>query len=538
MTTQAPPWIDYTNKDYASLLAAMLDLATQRLPEWTDQSPNDVGVMLLELFAYMGDTLFYDQDRIAGESFLETARERRSVLQMLRLIGYELRPPVPASADLTLLFANNATGTVTIPTGTQFTTTKDSTPVPISFYYRGPPISIDFSTLKRYRLGPNNVLTRLPSGQAADSTTYLVLGPVSVSDTSGATGDAIPVMQVDAIVTNEILGSSDGSPGQSFALARAPLISDSLVLLVDEGAQPPPSWTRVASLLESLPTDTSFSVRRDENDVAWIQFGDNTYGRAPRRGRNNIIARYLVGGGTKGNVPVAAISKAVLSVNQLKRVINVGAASGGDDAEGTAIAAVRGPQQFRSMGRAVTEADYELHAKVFGVAKVRATATGWNRVTLVVAPAGGGFASLTLKHDLIAYFDDKRMITTQVEIRDPSYVCIGIRWTLTVLPQYAANQVQTNAIQAVLSMWAFDQVDFAEKLFLSKIYEVVGALAGVENVFVDTFNRQSALPSSLPPFDGTTPNIVEGGTIQLGDNEIPGTIKVTALLATNGTSNG
>jgi hypothetical protein len=104
MTTSAPPWIDYTNKDYASLLAAMLDLAQQRLPAWTDQSSNDVGVMLLQMFAYMGDTLFYDNDRIAGESFLETAQERRSILQMLRLIGYELRPPVPSSADLTLLF--------------------------------------------------------------------------------------------------------------------------------------------------------------------------------------------------------------------------------------------------------------------------------------------------------------------------------------------------------------------------------------------------------------------------------------------------
>ena len=45
--------------------------------------------MLLELVAAMGDSLFYNQDRIAGESFLETAVERRSLVQLLRLIGYE-----------------------------------------------------------------------------------------------------------------------------------------------------------------------------------------------------------------------------------------------------------------------------------------------------------------------------------------------------------------------------------------------------------------------------------------------------------------
>src|SRR3984957_15970102 len=152
MTTQAPPWIDYTNKDYASLLDAMLNLAQQRLPEWTDQSDNDVGMMLLQLVAYMGDTLFYDHDRIAAESFLETAQERRSVLQMLRLIGYELRPPVPSSADLTLLFQYQqfptgatppATDPVTILTGAQFTTASTAAGTPVNFSYSGPNLTID-----------------------------------------------------------------------------------------------------------------------------------------------------------------------------------------------------------------------------------------------------------------------------------------------------------------------------------------------------------------------------------------------------------
>src|SRR3954467_12881785 len=116
------PQIDYTSKDYASLRAALLALAAEKLPEWTDQSPNDLGVLLVELFAYMGDTLFYNQDRIAAESFLETAVERRSIVQLLRLIGYELTPPLSASSELTLLFENDATGSVTIPAGAQFRT--------------------------------------------------------------------------------------------------------------------------------------------------------------------------------------------------------------------------------------------------------------------------------------------------------------------------------------------------------------------------------------------------------------------------------
>src|SRR5262245_29045603 len=100
----AIPAIDYTSKDYASLRRAMLELARYRLPEWTDQSPSDLGALLVDLFAYMGDVILYYQDRIANESFLTTAIERRSVLNALRLIGYELSPPTPATAEITLFF--------------------------------------------------------------------------------------------------------------------------------------------------------------------------------------------------------------------------------------------------------------------------------------------------------------------------------------------------------------------------------------------------------------------------------------------------
>lgn len=42
-TSTAPPAIDYTDKDFGSLRAALLRLAEQRLPEWTDRSPRTSG---------------------------------------------------------------------------------------------------------------------------------------------------------------------------------------------------------------------------------------------------------------------------------------------------------------------------------------------------------------------------------------------------------------------------------------------------------------------------------------------------------------
>ena len=50
----------------------------------------------------MGDILSYYQDRAVNESFLSTARNRRSIIDHLRLIGYQLATAAPASATLTL----------------------------------------------------------------------------------------------------------------------------------------------------------------------------------------------------------------------------------------------------------------------------------------------------------------------------------------------------------------------------------------------------------------------------------------------------
>ena len=62
----------------------------------------------------MGDVLLYYQDKIANEAFLSTATERRSVIDLLSLIGYTLGTPAPASAALTLTIPNDDTTPVQV----------------------------------------------------------------------------------------------------------------------------------------------------------------------------------------------------------------------------------------------------------------------------------------------------------------------------------------------------------------------------------------------------------------------------------------
>src|SRR5438552_1777419 len=55
---------------------------------------------LLQAWALVADVLSFYQERIANEGYLRTATERRSLLELARAIGYELRPGVSASTYL------------------------------------------------------------------------------------------------------------------------------------------------------------------------------------------------------------------------------------------------------------------------------------------------------------------------------------------------------------------------------------------------------------------------------------------------------
>lgn len=82
--------VDYLARDFVSFRNALLDFAAQRYPQWTSPIEADVGDMLAEVMAALGDELSYVQDRFAREAFLETASERRSLRKKARLLDYEI----------------------------------------------------------------------------------------------------------------------------------------------------------------------------------------------------------------------------------------------------------------------------------------------------------------------------------------------------------------------------------------------------------------------------------------------------------------
>lgn len=110
-----------------SMLAALSDRRRGALAAFNTRDNDDFTIALLDAWAMTADVLTFYQERISNESYLRTATERRSVLELARTIGYELAPGVAASTWLafTIESGNGAPRSVTgipplvmIPAGT------------------------------------------------------------------------------------------------------------------------------------------------------------------------------------------------------------------------------------------------------------------------------------------------------------------------------------------------------------------------------------------------------------------------------------
>jgi hypothetical protein len=470
---------NYQARDAGALLAEMLEQARTALPEWTGyDSETDVGRVLLELFAHMGDILGYYTDAVANESFLGTAQTRRAVLQHLALIGYQLSTAVPASAELT----------VTVPVADPAAPAPPSTRITVQ-------AGEGFATSS----GPDAPSVRFEYAGTGE----FVLEPGAEQWTKvGEAGKELfearkrlPVVEGRRI--EEVIGVSDGTAHQRFPLPHPRVIlrpagPDPDVEIHDGTGTP---WTRQETLAFSGAGQRHFAVAVDEQDRAVVVFGDER----PQRDQD-IRAVYRVGGGAHGNVgahTITTLAGAPQLAAAAAQVTNAERAGGGADRESIAHAVRQGPAVFRARGRAVTAADYETQALAFGgVGKVRAHFLRVdNTVRLTVAPVGGGALTDTLTDGLRAWFEDKRAIGTIVAVNRAVYVEIYVTALVDVVPVASAALVTAQVRDAVRDVLSFDRTDFGQTVYLSKFVTAIEAVDGVAGVHISEFaTRDQPVP--------------------------------------------
>ncbi len=353
--TLKPPNLD--DRTFDDLVQAAAERIEASCPEWTDFSAGDPGRTLVEVFAYLTETLIWRVNRLPERAYHE----------FLGLMGIGVRPPAAASALLTISRADPAEP-ASLPPGTR-------------------------------------VLAERPGG-GGDPVTFVTLAGVQFE--AGAAAATVRAAHVEA-VEGELVGEGDGRPGQSFRVARAPILAPlgdagDLAVGVELGAaEEPPAGETVRRFGE-----TRFAVWREVLDFSACRAGDRVYvadratglilfapavrlatpgeadvgppplGRrpealaaAPGKGRR-VRVWYRVGGGEVGNVVAGALTRLEPPRAGIA-VTNPAAATGGRDGETVANAVARGARDLAARGRAVTASDYEALAESQGhVTRARA----------------------------------------------------------------------------------------------------------------------------------------------------------------------
>jgi len=123
------------DRSYDQILRETLARIPVHTPEWTNFTPSDPGVTLIELFAFMTDNMLYRCNLVP----------ERNRLKFLQLLALPLRPASAAQGVITIANERGPMETVTLPSGlgvlagsVPFLTTDglDVLPIEARVYYR------------------------------------------------------------------------------------------------------------------------------------------------------------------------------------------------------------------------------------------------------------------------------------------------------------------------------------------------------------------------------------------------------------------
>ena len=319
------------------------------------------------------------------------------------------------------------------------------------------------------------------------------------------------------LVERESLGQSDGSPGQRYFLQQVPLLKrrpdERLRIQVEN--EPDQYWTEVSDYGDSDAASTHYTLDSLSGELRLgpaVREPDGTiklYGAVPPRGARLVFDRYRHGGGSEGDLQSGALNTLKTAIPFVGRVSNRGPALGGRDAETLEAAMLRAPAMLRTRDRAVTEADYEFLA-------LQATAA-IGRVKCLQPPAeeGGRIipgqiyvlaiprqqhperflepSQLELKSEVLQelrlYLDERRMLTTRLDIRPPAYRWVTIKVQLKAAPSVEPAVVEQSVLARLYSFlnplvggpdgkgWPFGR-----ELFISDVYQCLQGLPNVQFV--------------------------------------------------------
>ncbi len=88
---------DFQSYDFETLRASMISYLRLYYPEdFNDYIDSSEFVALIDLIAFLGQSIAFRGDLNARENFIDTAQRRDSILKLARLISYNPKRNIPA----------------------------------------------------------------------------------------------------------------------------------------------------------------------------------------------------------------------------------------------------------------------------------------------------------------------------------------------------------------------------------------------------------------------------------------------------------
>jgi len=331
-----------------------------------------------------------------------------------------------------------------------------------------------------------------------------------------ALGGAVPAHHAEPAPA-ELLGTSNGRPGQVFQVRRVPVLPrrhDETVRVVlprheRTGEPEEQEWTEVADLADAEADDQVFTWSGATGE---IRFGPRVLDRAGRVWQHGAIppidaqiyvTGYRFGGGRLGNVPADRLTVLHTSIPFVADVTNPDPSTGGVDAETVENAKIRGPLLLRGGRRAVTIEDVERLTLDAAPSVARARCLPPDNpaepAKLLVVPRidvppeklslDDLAISDELEEQIKAYLEPRRLLTMRLRIQSPRYQGVKVVAEVRAAPGVRPETVRERAELALFEYlnpltggpsgqgWPFDT-----DLRLGDVYGVLHGSFGVQGV--------------------------------------------------------
>ena len=489
-----PALVNFAATDFLTLRDSLIDYAKAVYPlDYKYFVESDLGMMFIDLIAYMGSVMSMKADMLANENFLATANQRSSVKKLLQLIGVSMKGPLSAAADA------KATTESSVTTGNNMTIAAADRVIETVSPEDGAAL-----TFTLYKVVNGLVDTVNTNGNIE----------CEFSEALGADTKVFEnlVLQEGALVKDA--GSFAAAEAvKTIKLTQGPIIDGSVqVYVTADTASMEGAYTEVPNIyFASGSSDQIFEMVYDDDYKGTVIFGDGSVGISPEDTAAYTVF-YRIGGGSRGNIAKDSINTSIIAVvnvgSETVSITNVSKSTGGSNAETVDHAKKYAPLEFRRQDRLVTLEDYAVFSNTFistfgtvgkANAAVRQAYSSANVIDIYVLERASDFqlqrATSNFKTQLLDAISKKKMATDDIVVVDGLIRTLDLVTTIRIdqADEENQDQIQAKVRDKILTYMNVDNRTFGEAFSVAEINREIFEVEEVRYSTIDNVEQNITL---------------------------------------------